>query len=49
MSYRILEALNPWKVIKNAFIIYRGGIALVWLGSKNGNFAAMKQFPKQNN
>ncbi|CDW78492.1 protein kinase domain containing protein [Stylonychia lemnae] len=29
------------------FINFRGGIAVVWLGQKNGEYVAMKQFPKQ--
>lgn len=29
-------------------VLYRGGIAVVWLGIKNERSVAMKQFPKQN-
>ena len=30
-------------------MLFRGGIAVVWLGRRGDQFFAMKQFPKQGN
>ena len=37
---------SKWFFVLNEFD--RGGIAVVWLGRRDGNYFAMKQFPKPN-
>ena len=43
-KYGSLESMSL-----QVIFLFRGGIAVVWLGQKNNEYVAMKQFPKQGN
>ena len=48
MSTQLLEIKDPRKVSKQmrSEKFFRGGIAVVWLGKRDDQLFAMKQFPK---
>jgi hypothetical protein len=43
---RLPKAQAARKVSNDLSITCRGGIAVVWLGTKDNKFYALKQFPK---
>ena len=50
MPEELSKSQTTWKVSKSINKInniHRGGIAVVWLGKRDGQDFAMKQFPKQ--